>query len=166
MLNREPLRQVSQDDIENYHRDGAGCLRQVLHQDWIDSLLPAAKKIVVDKEEVGLLPNLPGRYMARCVKEFRRFVFESPVAEVAGQVMRSKEIRFFFDEIFAKAPKSNEKTIWHTDRMGWPVTGHMVPSIWIPLHSITKQNSLECIAGSQTQDVRYWLFSPNARHMI
>ena len=50
--------------------------------------------------------------------------------------------------------------------MGFPVDGNMVPSLWIPLTKIVKANSLECIAGSQSQDVKYWLFSPNARKMI
>jgi ectoine hydroxylase-related dioxygenase (phytanoyl-CoA dioxygenase family) len=104
--------------------------------------------------------------MSRRIPEFRRLVFDSPLAEAAGRVLRSKEIRFFFDEIFAKSPRSNEKTIWHTDRMGWPVSGKMVPSLWIPLGPITEGNSLEVIAGSQVQDTRYWLFSPNARKMI
>lgn len=80
--------------------------------------------------------------------------------------MQSKEIRFFLDEFFAKPPHSDVKTIWHTDRMGWPVTGNMVPSLWMPLTPIVKANSLEVIRGSHTQDVKYWLFSPNARKMI
>jgi len=165
-LNREPLRPISAEDIKTYRTDGAVCLRQVLSKDWIDLLDPVARRITVQQEDVGLLPTYPGRYMSRVVPEFRRLVFESPLAEAAGQVMESKEIRFFFDEIFAKQPNSSEETIWHCDRMGWPVTGKMVPSIWVPFTPITKANSLEVMAGTQTQDVRYWLFSPNARQMI
>ena len=33
----------------------------------------------------------------------------------------------------------------------------------LPLTPICEANSLEVIAGSQVQDVRYWLFSPNGR---
>ncbi len=165
-LNREPLRPVSARDIDTYRTDGAVCVRNVLSKDWIDLLDPVARRISVDKEDVGLLPSYPGRYMSRVVPEFRRLAFESPLAQAAGQVMESKEIRFFFDEIFAKGPQSSEETIWHCDRMGWPVTGKMVPSIWVPLTPITKANSLEVMAGTQTQDVPYWLFSPNARQMI
>jgi ectoine hydroxylase-related dioxygenase (phytanoyl-CoA dioxygenase family) len=165
-LNREPLRPVTDADIATYERDGAVCLRNVLHPDWIGELLPATRRIVVDKADVGLLPAIPGRYMSRTVPEFRRLVFDSPLAEVCGRLQRSREIRFFFDEIFAKAPQSEEKSIWHTDRMGWPVSGKMVPSLWLPLTPISEANSLEVIAGSQSQDVRYWLFSPNGRKMI
>lgn len=165
-FNKHPIRPVSQDEIDTYKRDGVVCLRQVFDRDWIESLLNTSRSIIVDREDHGLLPTMPGRYMARCIPEFRRFVFESPLAEVAGRVMESKEIRFFFDEFFAKPPQSDAKTIWHVDRMAFPVEGRMVPSLWMPLTNITKENSLECIAGSHNQDVKYWLFSPNARKMI
>ncbi|MEO9467308.1 phytanoyl-CoA dioxygenase family protein [Parasphingorhabdus sp.] len=165
-LNKRPLREVTQQDIDDYARDGAVCLRSVLDRDWIDLLEPIAREVIIDKKDVGLLPTIPGRYMARCIEEYRKFVFESPIAEVAGQVMQSKEIRFFFDEFFAKPPQSDAKTLWHCDRMGWPVTGTMVPSIWIPLTPIVKANCLEVLAGTQHDDVPYWLFSPNARQMI
>lgn len=67
-------------------------------------LEPIARRVILEKENVGLLPAIPGRYMARCITEYRKFVFESPIAEAAGKVMQSKEIRFFFDEFFAKPP--------------------------------------------------------------
>lgn len=165
-FNSRPLRDISQADIEDYARDGAVCLRNVLDHDWIDSLEPIARKVIIDRQDVGLLPTIPGRYMARCIPEYRRFVFESPIAEAAARVMGSKEARFFFDEFFAKPPQSDAKTLWHCDRMGWPVSGMMVPSIWIPLTPIVKANSLEVLAGTQHDDVPYWLFSPNARRMI
>ena len=161
----EPCRPITGEEIDIYRRDGVVCLRGILDRHWIDSLLPVSRHIAVDKEDVGLLPTYPGRYMSRKVPEFRKFVFESPVAEAAARVMQSGSVRFFFDEFFVKPPRSSETTIWHTDRMGWPTIGKMVPSIWIPLTPITQENSLECIAGSHHQDVRYWLFSPNARQM-
>lgn len=165
-FNSRPLRDITQDDIDTYRSDGVVCLRKVFDPDWIDLLEPVARDVIIDKRDVGLLPTIPGRYMARCIPEYRRFVFESPLAEAAGRVMESKEIRFFFDEFFAKPPQSDAKTLWHCDRMGWPVTGTMVPSLWIPLTPIVKANCLEVLAGTQQDDVPYWLFSPNARKLV
>ncbi|OYY72579.1 phytanoyl-CoA dioxygenase family protein [Sphingomonas sp. 28-63-12] len=164
-FNTRPIRAIGREEIETYQRDGVVCLRQVFDRDWIDLLEPIARSVIIDREDVGLLPTIPGRYMARRLAEYRKFVFESPLAEAAGTVMESKEIRFFFDEFFAKPPQSDAKTLWHCDRMGWPVSGVMVPSLWIPLTPIVKANCLEVLAGSQHDDVPYWLFSPNARQM-
>lgn len=165
-FNTHPIRSISQEDIDTYARDGVVCLRNVFDPDWAKSLEGAARQLLIDKRDFGLLPSNPGRYMARTMPEFRRFVFESPVAEAAARAMQSKEVRFFFDEIFAKKPQSTEKTIWHNDRMGWPVVGTMVPSLWIPLVPVVKANCLEVIAGTQTYETRHWLFSPNAKQMI
>lgn len=161
----QPCRPITDEEIATYANDGVVCLRNIFDEAWVRELLPVAERITVGKEDFGLLPTYPGRYMARTVPAFRRFVFESPVAEAAARVMQSSQARFFFDEFFAKSPRSDEATIWHTDRMGWPTIGNMVPSIWIPLTPVKKENSLECIAGSHDQDKRYWLFSPNARQM-
>lgn len=165
-FNKHPLRDITRQDQDDYARDGVVCLRKVLDPDWIRALEPIARQVIIDKQDVGLLPTIPGRYMARRIAEYRRLVFDSPIAEAAGKVMQSREIRFFFDEFFAKPPQSDAKTLWHCDRMGWPTTGVMVPSLWIPLTPIVKANCLEVLAGTQTNDDRYWLFSPNARKMI
>ena len=165
-LNRRPIRPISQDDIDTYARDGVVCLRQVFDPEWAELLAPIVKRIIVDGEDVGLLPTTPRRYMARRVEAFRQFAFDSALGEAAGRTLQSKQIRFYFDEIFAKSPQSDSKTVWHCDRMGWPVTGKMVPSLWCPLTPITKANSLECIAGSHRSDVKYWLFSTNGRRMV
>ena len=165
-FNTEPLRAITDEDRDAYQRDGVVCLREVFDPEWLESLMPAARRIAIDEEDVGLLPSAPGRYMSRVIPEYRRFVFESPMAQAAAQAIGSSKATFFFEEFFAKPPKSDSKTLWHCDRMGWPVNGVMVPSIWIPLHDVKAENSLEFMAGTHRDDVRYWLFSPNARQMI
>lgn len=166
-LNRSPLRPITDKDIETYNRDGVVCLRQVFNQEWVEMLRPLAKEARMDRSKFGLLPTVGSvRYMARTMPEFREYAFNSPLGEAAGKVMQSKQVRFFFDEVFTKEPHSTQQTIWHSDRAGWPVTGKMVPSFWTALTPISKANSLECIAGSHYHDQLYWLFSPNARQMI
>jgi hypothetical protein len=167
-FNSSPLRPITDAERGDYQRDGVVCLRQVFDPDWLKSLEAPARRLLIDKHDFGLLPTYPGRYTARVIPEFRRFVFESPLAEAAGRALGSRTVRFFFDEIFAKAPQSEDKTIWHNDRMGWPTSpaSKMIPSLWVPLTPIVKANSLEVIVQTQHDDVRYWLFSPNARKMI
>lgn len=117
-FNHRPLRPVTDAKADLYAREGVVCLRRVFDPEWLESLAGPARELLIARRDFGLLPNNPGRYMARVIPAFRRFAFESPMAEAAGQVLRSREIRFFFDEIFAKGPQSEEKTIWHCDRMG------------------------------------------------
>jgi ectoine hydroxylase-related dioxygenase (phytanoyl-CoA dioxygenase family) len=58
------------------------------------------------------------------------------------------------------------KTPWHTDRMGWPVDGMMVPTFWMAVSNVVKANSLECLAGSHRDATRYWNYTPNSMQMI
>ena len=74
-LNSRPLRDITQQDIDDYQRDGVVCLRQVLSRDWVDLLEPIAREVIIGKQDVGLLPTIPGRYMARRIAEYRRLVF-------------------------------------------------------------------------------------------
>jgi hypothetical protein len=167
-FNDRPMRPISAEDSAAYARDGVVCLRNVFDPEWLRSMEGPARRLLIDKADFGLLPNNPGRYLARRIPEFRRFVFESPLGEAAAKAIGSAMVRFFFDEIFAKKPQSTESTIWHNDRMGWPVSSEstMVPSLWVPLTPITKANCLEVIAGTQVGKEEYWLFSPNALKMI
>ena len=64
-FNKTPSRIITQEDKDTYLRDGVVCLRNVFDPAWIESLVPMAKKITVDEEDVGLLPSAPGRYMSR-----------------------------------------------------------------------------------------------------
>ena len=77
--NSSPLRPVTDEDRATYERDGCVVLRGVCNQAWIDRLLPVAKRIAIDKEDFGLLPTYPGRYMSRTVSEFRDLVFNGPL---------------------------------------------------------------------------------------
>jgi len=165
-MNRSPLNAVTAADAETYAREGAVVLRGVLDRAWIDALLPVAKRLVVDGEDMGLLPHRPANFMSRVIPEFRELALNSPVGEAAGRTIGSTEVRFFFDQIFAKPPRSDAKTVWHSDRGGWAVTGQMVPSVWLPLTPVVPENSLEVIAGSHKNDVTYWNMTANSRQMI
>jgi hypothetical protein len=55
----QPCRPITDEEIQTYAIDGVVCLRQVFDKNWIDELLPVAKRITADKEDFGLLPTYP-----------------------------------------------------------------------------------------------------------
>jgi ectoine hydroxylase-related dioxygenase (phytanoyl-CoA dioxygenase family) len=166
-LNRHPLRPITTEDRETYARDGAVCLRNVFDREWIDLLLPFAKRILIDKEDFGAMPHMSGgNYMIRTIPEFRKFAFESPMGEAAALAMGSKWVKFYIDIFFAKPPGSTLATPWHSDRGGWPFSGGMIPSFWMPLTPVNRANGLEIIAGSHRQDVTYWNITAMSKKMV
>ena len=40
----------------------------------------------------------------REIKEYKNFIFNSPAAQICGQLMNAKTINFFFDAIFVRSP--------------------------------------------------------------
>ncbi len=94
------------------------------------------------------------KYMYWWVPEFRKFILESPAAELIGRVIGSDSVRFFIDAIFMKEPNCQTKTYWHSDESAWPVRGSHVPTMWMPLLPVSAElSSLEYIAGSHQLDL-------------
>jgi ectoine hydroxylase-related dioxygenase (phytanoyl-CoA dioxygenase family) len=167
-VNKKPLRQVSQQEIEQYQRDGVVCVRGMFDAAWPELLLSAFERIEKDPEECGLLPHSIAGYkhLWHQVPEFRSYAMDSPAAEVVGRVIGARYTRFFFDQVFAKEPGSTKATVWHNDFAGWPTSGEQIPSFWMALTPVVKANSLECIAGTHLDKTLYWNITNNSRHMI
>jgi len=75
-------------------------------------------------------------------------VFESPAAEIAGHVMGSAKVNFFYDQLLVKEPGTAERTPWHQDQPYWAVSGRQVCSIWLPLDPVAWETCVEYVAGS------------------
>lgn len=101
-MNRHPANPVTQADIDEYQKKGLVCLRGVFDEDWVDSILPAVHSIVVEDKVEGMLPTAPLRHPIRNFDAAREFTFNSPLGEVCGKLLQSKEIRYFFEEFFPK----------------------------------------------------------------
>jgi ectoine hydroxylase-related dioxygenase (phytanoyl-CoA dioxygenase family) len=182
-MNRSPLRPVAAEDVETYARDGAVCLRDVFDQDWVSLLLAAAKAHIQKLEQaanVGAGERLEwalGRarkehkspalkHLWHDIPSFREYILRSPCAEVTAQVLRSRTLNFFYDELFYKPAGIATPTNWHTDQPGWPVDGFMTPSVWMPLTPVDAESGLEVIAGSHKAYKPYWNMTNNSVKMV
>jgi len=154
MLNESPLREITDGEVEDYRRDGAVCLRGLFDTDWLDLLAQA-----VDKAEPGPMvrrntpAGAPGEFFVdfqlwQRWPEARRFVFDSPAAEIAATLLGSRTIAFYHDHLLVKEPGTRERTPWHHDQPYYPVDGAMVGSIWLPLDPVPREACVEYVAGS------------------
>jgi len=82
------------------------------------------------------------------VPAFRSFLFDSPVAELAAQLMNSREARFFHDHVLVKRPGNSTVTPWHHDQPYYCVEASQNVSFRTPLDPVARSVTLECIAGS------------------
>ncbi len=147
---------LTREQIEAYQSDGVACLRQVLATDWIAQLVEGVEH---NLREPG--PHArhytpegnPGRFFGdycnwQRIDAYRRFFFESPMAELAAQLMRSRKVNLYHEHVLVKEPGTLEKTPWHHDQPYYPVDGEQIISFWIPLDDVPKASCPEYIAGS------------------
>lgn len=135
------MRPVSAAERVSYDEDGVACLRRVFPAEWIEQLSADVEQALArpgPKAEEYTRPGSPGRFFGdldlwRRHEIFRRFVFESPAARIAGETMGAHKVNFFYDQLLVKEPGTRERTPWHQDQPYWAVSGWQVCSIWLPL---------------------------------
>src|SRR5215469_4736411 len=126
-LLEKPLRDLTQEEINTFQRDGVICVRQVMPARWIDLVAVAIDRTRAQPSETGKMLSKPDPGYLNDIflwlhdDGYQRFVLESPAARLAQQAMRSQTVTFFYDQVFAKEPGSNVPTPWHHDLTFWPI---------------------------------------------
>jgi ectoine hydroxylase-related dioxygenase (phytanoyl-CoA dioxygenase family) len=155
-LPARPLREVSLAEREIYERDGVVCLRGIFPAGWLEFLAGAIEEAMANPgphAEDYERKDGTGRFfgdleMAERLPSFRRFVLESPAAEIAGRLMGASRIHFFYDQLLVKEPGTSARTPWHQDQPYWAVSGRQVCSLWLPLDPVPENVSVEYVRGS------------------
>jgi len=154
---------ITDDLIEAFDCDGVVCLRGVIDADWIDSLCigvdkniatPSPRGRVWDHDDHGRT-TLYDSQVWLDIEEYRAFVEGSPMAELAGRLMRATAVNFFFDAIFTRTTGAQFRTPFHQDEPFWSVEGYQTCSSWMPLVSVEKKSALEFVRGSHRWNQRY-----------
>ena len=162
--------------VDAYERDGVVWLRGVFDNGWVETLSEGMEIAIHEgtanesKFKVAK-PGEPGfffyeTFMWKRIEQFKRFAFESPAADVACQIMRSKTLIYYFDFMLVKEPGTSQKTPWHYDEAYWPIQGQQICNLWTALDDIPVQTALRFVRGSHRwqQDYSAVHFDPNDRY--
>jgi len=155
---------ISDSTIEDFAQNGAVCLRGFFNIDWIESLA-----IGLDKNFANPGPDHTrytesdkpgGFYDDYCnwsrVEEYRDFIMQSPAAEIAAKLTRSKTARLYHEHVLVKEPGTQEVTPWHHDLPYYGVNGEQLCSIWLPLDPVPQSACPEFVAGSHNSGTLYY----------
>lgn len=134
-------------ELAAFERDGAIVLRDVIDASWIATMRQAIDAVL---EAPGPLsreytkPGHPGRYLGdfflwRRNPDFRSFMADSSLPELAARLMKSTEVFFFYDQLLVKEPGTAEETPLHHDLTYWPLRGSQIVSIWVPFDPATPE---------------------------
>lgn len=143
------------DRIDSFQRDGVLLLSGVF-ADWIETLRHGVEFNLANPGPWGrdyLDSGQSGRFFGDyCnwsrIDEYRQFLFESPAAQIAAELMQSEQTRIFHEHVLVKEPGTDKITPWHHDQPYYCVDGDQVCSLWIPLDPVPRETCPEFIAGS------------------
>ena len=137
-------RRVSDEDIRALGEDGAVALRGVFDAAWIDSLRDGVEQAIADPGPFSkdYAPAGEGSFftdhtMFQRLEPFRRFLWDSPAAEIAAELMGAGKINLYDEHLLVKEPGTETPTHWHHDLPYFRIKGEQITSLWIPLDPVT-----------------------------
>ncbi len=146
---------VDKETREAFETDGVTILRG-LFIDWVEILREGVAWNLENPGPSGRNyqgENGVGRFHSdycnwQRVSQYRDFIFNSPVAKAGAELMGSKSVRLFHEHILIKDADADVPTPWHQDMPYYCVQGPKTVSFWIPLDAVSRDRTLEFIAGS------------------
>ncbi|MFP8879081.1 MAG: phytanoyl-CoA dioxygenase family protein [Myxococcota bacterium] len=166
----QALRELTPDELSAYETDGVFCARGLFSDAWIDRMANAVDRIVANPTLFGNVVSMRDQnfsgdlFVWKVDDDFRDWVYESPAARIAQQVLGSERICHFYDQLFVKPAGCQVPTPWHQDITFWPVDVECrsICSIWITFDPVDRAGSgLEFVKGSHRWTQRFKAVTPN-----
>lgn len=152
-------KQVTQEQIEAFERDGAVLLKGIF-TDHVESVRQAIEENKSNpswrertyKPEDGSAPFFQDYVVWNRFDGYRDLVTNSPMAEAAATLMQSRAAQIFHDHVLVKEPGNSIRTPWHQDQPYYLVEAEKTVSFWVPLDPIPRDRTIEYIRGSHKWD--------------
>ena len=166
-MNTDPLRTITETEIATFKRDGVVMLSGLFEHHWIDLLdrgleanckNPTDRSRIWDRDDAGRTMFWDSQAW-RHIDEYREFIFHSPAAAVAGQLMKASRINFYFDAVFVRSEGNQFATPWHQDEPYWSVEGFNTCTLWMPLVPVKRENALAFVPGSHREDSVFYQYN-------
>ncbi|KAL3698588.1 hypothetical protein R1sor_012664 [Riccia sorocarpa] len=147
---------ISEEQVQQFEEDGATVLRGFFSSEWIEQLREAADENLKNPGPLcdeSVKPGEPGRFhddqfLWMRYDVMKRFIFESPAAEIARQMSRANQMRLLHDHLIVKEPGTQTTTPWHNDHSYWPLKGNQIISVWVALDYVPKSSCVQYVKGS------------------
>lgn len=149
---------LTPEHIAQYRADGATVVRGAFTPAQMKTLEAGITRNMAEPSALAMVasrPEDPGYFIEdfcnwQRIPEFKDFIFNSPAAEIAGQLMGGHEVRLYHDHLLVKEPKTTAKTPWHQDQPYYNIDGFDNISMWLPVDSVNEQSTLKFVAGTHT----------------
>ena len=151
---------LSLEEINQFKADGAIVLRNKFDIHWIEKLKKGIAKDIKSPSprfkshttKNDIPAYLEDYWTWDLVPEFKDFVFNSPTAKIAAELLDAKKIHLLMDNWFLREAGSKSSTPFHHDISYFDVEGTMCV-LWLPLEPTGKRYRFNGgLSGIRTQD--------------
>jgi ectoine hydroxylase-related dioxygenase (phytanoyl-CoA dioxygenase family) len=156
-MRARPSREITEEEIRAFHRDGAVLLRNILEDEWVDVARAGLEAAIAEPDTLSSYAGVRLRvdqFPAARSPDLRRIIDESPVAEIVGRTLESP-VAFYMDQLFHKPEGLISPTPWHQDTCYYNIDGHDLIRAWVSPDPIPRKASLEVVRGSHLWNVTY-----------
>jgi len=146
---------ISKEEIEKFNKDGAIFLKNKFDIKWIEKLKKGIEYDIKNPsprfKSHTIKSNVPAYledyWTWDLVPEFKDFVFNSPYAEIASELMSARKINLVMDNWFLRESGSKSSTPFHHDISYFDMEGTMCV-LWLPLQATGKDEGVAWVKGS------------------
>ena len=146
---------LTRSEINQFNKDGAIFIKGKFDVIWIEKLKKGIERDINNPRhrfkshtlEKGVPAYLEDYWTWDLVPEFKDFVFNSPYAKIAAELMSAKKINLVMDNWFLRERGSKSSTPFHHDISYFDMDGTMCV-LWLPLQPTGKNEGVVWVKGS------------------
>ena len=146
---------LTQHEIDQFKVDGAVFLKGKFSSQWIEELThgidanmkhpsPRFARHTKDDDAPGYFEDF---WIWDCHQGFENFVFQSPAAKIAAELLSAKKINLVMDNWFFREAGSKSGAPFHHDISYFDFEGSMCV-LWLPLASVKRHEGIAWVKGS------------------
>jgi len=139
----------------DFWRDGAVCVRGALSPEHVALAEVAIEANLAELSPLGQRASAAddGAFVEdfcswQRIPAMERFIRESGVAVIAGELMGAGTVRLYHDHLLVKEPGTRQRTPWHQDQPYYNVDGRLNISMWAPVDPVSRDSTLQLVRGS------------------
>ena len=146
---------LNDNEIKEFNKNGAILLKDKFDKKWIEKLKAGINKAKANPsprftnhtKDQSLPSYLEDFWTWNLHEEFTDFVYNSPTAKIASELLGAKKINLVMDNWFFREAGSKSKPPFHHDISYFDFEGSMCV-LWIPLEPVKKQDGIAWVKGS------------------
>ena len=164
---------LTPNEINQFKTDGAIFLKDKFDISWIKKLQKGIERDIKNPSprfkshttQKGVPSYLEDYWTWHLIPEFKEFVYDSPYAKIASELMSAKKINLVMDNWFFREAGSKSGAPFHHDISYFDFEGSMCV-LWLPLESVSKEEGIAWIKGSHLWDKLFIRTRFNEGHLV